>query len=256
LKFSDELLNLLNEVQDFSSDLRPLESVWFRGHSKSTYQLSSSLFRNFHPRDISAVLTMEYTLFSDFKLKGMNLHNKDNWDLLYLMQHYRVPTRLLDWTTSLNVALYFATLDWKSTSDKSPVIWLLKPERLNKALHGRPTLRTIEIDYLELMKKWKESPEWSMAIVPMYNNSRIIAQHGTFTIQGNSGLSLHQELSSVTDDTSSILKMIHIPDKLREEIATYLKIQGVTKSSLFPDLESLADSLRDKFDHWVTGLKM
>ncbi|MCS6289102.1 MAG: FRG domain-containing protein [Nitrospira sp.] len=31
---------------------------------------------------------------------------------LFLVQHHRVPTRLLDWSESLNAALFFACLDW------------------------------------------------------------------------------------------------------------------------------------------------
>ncbi|MBV8970101.1 MAG: FRG domain-containing protein [Verrucomicrobia bacterium] len=33
---------------------------------------------------------------------------QDDWDILFAMQQYRTPTRLLDWTEGLGVALYFA----------------------------------------------------------------------------------------------------------------------------------------------------
>ncbi|WP_350340486.1 FRG domain-containing protein [Paenibacillus hexagrammi] len=52
-----------------------------------------------------------------------------------MMQHYGVPTRLLDWSREALVALLFAlgvpTSDIEKTSDK--VVWVLDPVTLNKA---------------------------------------------------------------------------------------------------------------------------
>ena len=59
----------------------------------------------------------EYAVVEEFKLVTPSLYSnipgkEDDLEWLALMQYYGVPTRLLDWTESILIALYFAVKDY------------------------------------------------------------------------------------------------------------------------------------------------
>lgn len=83
--------------------------LWYRGHSDSTWGLIPSA----HSRNYTHTVD-ERNLAYDFRLRndGERHHKaKSVFDLLCTMQHYGAPTRLLDWSESLLVGLFFAVKD-------------------------------------------------------------------------------------------------------------------------------------------------
>lgn len=76
--------------------------AWYRGHSSVHYKLLPTLLRHKlglrHERNLYAVFRKKG---EPFLLKGIN-----SWSVLAIMQHHGVPTRLLDWTESIDVALF------------------------------------------------------------------------------------------------------------------------------------------------------
>jgi hypothetical protein len=93
------------------------EEAWFRGHTNSKFKLMPSLFRTFENPNTEAtwdrILQTESDLFWEFAARARQIHGtlENHWDILFAMQHYGTPTRLLDWTETLAVAVYFAILD-------------------------------------------------------------------------------------------------------------------------------------------------
>ena len=53
-----------------------------------------------------------------------------DFDVLVTMQHYLAPTRVLDWTENLLVALHFAVRDPDQDTEDG-ALWILNARRLN-----------------------------------------------------------------------------------------------------------------------------
>lgn len=79
-------------------------NIFYRGQSNTSYKLTPSVLRDYTIlHDENKIYTQIMTECAH-ELEGCNLHN----EILSKMQHYGVPTRLLDVTTNALVALYFA----------------------------------------------------------------------------------------------------------------------------------------------------
>ncbi|PFZ89025.1 FRG domain-containing protein [Bacillus wiedmannii] len=232
--FSNEWKKISDEVYNFSEDT----SIWFRGHSSDKFTLDSGLFR-LNYNNINKVIDLETQLFNYYKNLGYMLHKEDNaWHQLYSMQHHGVKTRLLDWTESFSVALYFALENWKSND--SATIWLLKPMELNKV--SRETQSVISPNKLDYHNLYKDKNLNSFAIYPIKNSKRIIAQHGVFTIQGNSNVPLDKEFNSLLIE-KNILKKIVLPPSVKQDAEQFLKQNGINTFSMFPDLPGLSEHI-------------
>lgn len=122
-----------------STKVRDHEELWFRGVSMRTYSLIPSLFRCFVDKapSIKQLRDLESDLFFEFLAKARFTQGAGltEWDVLFLMQHYRAPTRLLDWTEVLHVAVYFAVA-YRATEEHEPArIYVMNPYLWNKK-HG------------------------------------------------------------------------------------------------------------------------
>jgi hypothetical protein len=239
----------MNEVSDFQEE----EPVWFRGQSNSGYVLNSGLFRENQKFEADEEITQDKLLkrylgkevvyYNYFKNLGHLYHNEADWSLLYIMQHHKLRTRLLDWSESFAVALFFAWASWKK--DNTARVWMLRPNYLNFKLTKSYKYYTLEEPY-ELVLKKASFPKNSVALYPVRNSQRIVAQQGVFTLQGNTLCPLEEEYDGKLI-TEGILKSIDIPEKLRPDVEKYLNQSGINYFTIFPDLDGLADHIIDKY---------
>lgn len=215
----DVLKSIQNDLNVLSDgDITP---IWFRGHSKSDYKLLPSLYRmkdNKYFYSTKLRETIE-SLFKSFTVKSFGapeIFEKGNDSIIgtiVSMQHYSVPTNILDWSTSLFVALYFAVEHQMvySNNEKNQReickadadLWLLNPIRLNFAreylrtkiideekiekmlYYPIPSMLGTELEYQEYLPFAKEKYDinrFPMAIYVPFVNPRIKAQVGTFTM--------------------------------------------------------------------------
>ena len=117
--------------------------MWFRGQSDYSWGLVPSVQR----KDGMGEHYEQY-ITTNFMIHTMRLnpsvpqrYDRASW--LTLMQHYGLPTRLLDWSESPLVALYFA-LSSDEDAKTDAAVWVLNPMELNKKVgYTKSLLRAI-----------------------------------------------------------------------------------------------------------------
>ena len=124
--------------------------VWFRGQSRICYTLKPSLFREIEqPRlhkgctkfQPPSVMYDETSMVYHFMLTKPEFGReyKDLFEWLCLMQHYNTPSRLLDWTENMLMALYFAVNE--TNIDCDGAVWVLNAGRLNEITRASESRR-------------------------------------------------------------------------------------------------------------------
>ena len=167
----------------------------------------------------------------------------DTFGWLFLMQHYRLPTRLLDWSESPLVAMFFA-LEESSTYDGDAVVWALLPTKLNLQQLGREAILVPDSSDLrrlstEAFGSNTQNPDLrTLAVLTKQSDLRHMVQHSAVTIHG--GETPIEELPEV----ERFLARIRIPAASKNGFHQVLALYGISRAILFPDLENLAQELK------------
>jgi FRG domain len=180
---------------------------------------------------------------------------RDDWDALFFMQHYGVPTRLLDWTENPLIGLYSALVASQSAaSSGSAVVWVLNPFSWNQFSLSRISYRdgplTTDSEHLKgyapglsLNTTMSDLP---VALYGAHNSARIVAQQGAFTIFGSKRAPM-ESLASHNDFPQSALMCIVVHHTRIVSMRQSLLRQGITETVVFPDLGGLAQETKRFF---------
>lgn len=194
---------------------RPL----MRGERKFDREPTPGIFRT------SLAQNSESAIFNEF-MRHLPAHSgvqpSDLWHVLSLAQHHGLPTRLLDWTVNPLVATYFSC---ERDAAEDSAVWVVWGFNESRDLPFNP----FKIDTI-------------YNVQPMVVSPRIQAQSGEFTAHPNG-----EPISSCLGSDDHILK-IRIPANRRFRLLVQLDFSGVSRKSLFPDLDGLASYLRWRTD--------
>jgi hypothetical protein len=214
-------------------------AAWFRGIPDGRYTLLPGLFR-IGKRHADA----ESNVFADFWTKIENVQIIDNWERISYMQHYGVPTRLLDWTEHLNIAVYFAIAYSATTRTGDPCIWVMNPFKLNELYCNRRVLfdavDKIDFDYYAATRSGFPN-ELPVAIRPTWSNARIRAQAGGFTVHGRNEAPLDDLIDR------RIAKRVAIPHEIVYELRKKIRDEGTDHFSTLRGPEGLARNLSELY---------
>lgn len=216
--------------------------IWFRGHARKNWSLIPSLYRD------NKKTEMDY--IKEFKQRATLLveepRPKAYHEWLFIMRHYRIPSRLLDWTESPLVGLFFAVYQ---NINEDGVLWALRPLKLNRNVPdyeddgSLPSFDENE-DFLEDYTLESilanPTPKAPLAIIAPRNSNRMQVQLSVFTINQNN----NKPIDKVGDGTH-VWKYI-IPKNAKEKLRKELDILKITYFQLFPELIPASDTIRGK----------
>jgi hypothetical protein len=216
-------------------------TFWWRGQSDANWELKPSAYRNY-----SAECESNFIL--RFKAKSQVRYQKTpkpreriNW--LLLAQHYGLPTRLLDWSDSVLIALYFAVED-ENYSDKDGVLYGLLPSSLNKLEYNVESILTPEEKIVcEIAESafhlGSNKTNKVLAFLPDHFDPRHYSQQTVFTIHDS-----RDSLLNRNNNTVNFLYKITIKKNAKKLIREQLTNLGIRKSDIFPDLACLAEEIK------------
>jgi len=286
----DEFLGIIFEKIDKINKKEgdPFNLFWFRGEScdscnyNETY-LVPSAYRDHVVKKSTAIKKETYSVNADeqpYSYIEMNLRadfdrkvqpfvllkSMENtaWSRYFLMQHYNVNTRLLDWTEDVIKALFFAvkeavkenTEDAKNADAK---VWILQPFELNRFTFNKlfnheikpliipPLSNDLDkrqgvlddngmVRFRELTRRYLtmdfdndnnivKKNYYPIAIYPPFEDDRIVAQKSCFTIFGDESNDGLHDIIILQDSCSP-------SDKIIDEIV----IDGKSKKKILNQL--------------------
>lgn len=262
----DSLGSYISLVESLRSNRR--KHLWYRGCGTASHELKPSLYRHKKHQTIDEILVLEKELLARFRQRSIPFHSRpatDDWEWIFLMQHYGVPTRLLDWSESPLMALFFAVTMAAHKIGKSgrPVfssdacIWVLDPDEWNKqSISLRSFAGSViatddphassykPVGNINTMKSFP------IALYGSHNSQRIVAQRGVFVCFGKDTRPMERVYDLEGFPTDCLIKLVLKKVKL-PSLYEALRRQGITDSVVFPDLDGLAREIKREYSFEV-----
>ena len=271
---TDFLKCIFNINNTLRKDGEKYEVLLYRGHSNKEFKIEPAIARGRHSTTDISIFNEERNLIELAKYKLPSTFNKNMApiNLLALLQHYGIPTRLLDVTTNPLVSLFFACLD----DNEDGEVIVFKNEQSDVASY--PIVNAIAesykfakggnypialfyknvihqpyfieqkpmLDYLE--ESFESGSNWIVECCKkrffLQASEEILRQkiqQGQFILFNNDIVTENEKnyfkslISPIEKNPKNIEKRIIIPKNQKKEILLQLKILGISEATLFSD---------------------
>lgn len=278
-------INFISNISEFNTIIATeniSKRLFYRGHSNANYLLLPSLFRT------QKQLKNERKMYNELLIECPQYfpYGATHLDKLVEMQHYGLPTRLLDITSNPLVALYFAC---ETDPDSFGEIILISSDEdaikypnsdcvsilaslplfsykeqidfLTSALNQNKNQFNKDIRRL-LHEVKQEKPSFeanvnnvdllrNFIVLAQKTNQRIIKQDGAFVICGLEDIQsyLHPQALSLNNlryRRNGKVLIVLVDDK--KSIRKELATCGITKATLFPEIDDVASYIKEKYN--------
>lgn len=273
----DSVSGLLEIIKKEREQLCASKEIFFRGQVANFGEIKPSISR-------FEYLNSEDIIFKEFILRNPNDFQglKTTFEKLAKMQHYSLPTRLLDISSNPLISLFFAVEEQNNSDDEKDGLFVIYniPEShikyydsdtvsvvanvarrpvdkldISKLSHKLSDFNgSTDIQYL-LHEIKEEKPYFKDYIIkehlqsiwcvkPLLNNRRLIKQDGAFLLFGITG-----DKSKLADYNPEefIPNLYVIPSNAKKLIREELEILGITRDKIYPELDTTAQYLKEKY---------
>lgn len=276
-------INIVSSFDRFYKDLQKINSVkqtfYYRGHSDINYLLIPSVMRRNEWSDHECDMYNELIIECPEEF----IHCSSHLDKLVHMQHYGLPTRLLDITRNPLVALYFACISNPAKngevivftvghdkvkypgSDTATVLASIplfnkhaKEEFANWASDPKLDQETFNKNIIRLLHEIKlEKPAFRdevkkkdvldcFFVLSEKRNSRIIKQDGAFIICGLFDKK-NNPINKYRYMEKRKIQIFLIPANRKKSILQILNKFSINRASLFPEISDVTSFIMDKY---------
>ena len=276
-----EYIHTITSIRNSIIEEGNSETLFFRGQSNKAWDIRPSIFRD-------SLISVEHKIIQTAMARVPQEFRdcSSSFEELTKLQHYGLPTRLLDITLNPLVALYFACLPAPQIKDEEGnnvypdgIVYIchgyeeheksFKSNILSKiakiSFDGNLTLKDLKskLGVIENInaESFIKLIQDTIFVMPSYSNSRLIRQSGAFLISGAINITEDElELwnSKVTKSVRNLnqevnKRSITVSQEVKEDLLGELNFFNINESTLFPELEHQMSHIKKVGAKWITA---
>ncbi|WP_276850589.1 FRG domain-containing protein [Enterocloster lavalensis] len=255
-----------NSITDYLKILKRYEAYpkqYYRGQLEKYTTISPSIARDPGYSSNESAIYHESIKMKKEEFNGLLMP----LEKLAKLQHYGIPTRLVDVTINPLIALYFAVENVDDLSPGNVYLYLVEgylfDSKEAKLLSILPTIPSHEVNSViaayenifgDSLSQEEVLEIVSTPIIIQYSdtlqnlNPRLLSQQGTFLICGNEVVNgiITNSLKSL--DTIAPSVIIRIPYEYKKKVKNELDLKySINQTRIYPELPSVASYIKEKY---------